>query len=243
MIVRALLLVALLVASVGASPAGFERWLVAGLSSLVLVSYFRAWRLRERLQRSMQEARVDDVLESLRAQTQGQDEGVYQLLSATALAAFGYVEKARRGLAQLERSAVVRTALEQRLIAEVLLDVFEGARDDALRKVSLLESLPLPRGMIDKKVALLRRGIASFVRAFSHLALPGDDARLRGAAKEIPLIAWAMRYARAIVAIDSGRASDVAGLLADAPAWPQGSAYHDYHAELLSRALAHPDKR
>jgi hypothetical protein len=235
-------LVALLVASVGASPAGFERWLVAGLSSLVLVSYFRAWRVHQRLHQSMQEARVDDVLESLRAQTLGQDEGVYQLLSATALAAFGYVEKARHGLAQLERSPVVRTALEQRLIAEVLLDVFEGARDDALRKVTLLELLPAPRGMIDKKVAILRQGMASFVRAFSHAALPGDDARLRGAAREIPLVSWAMRYARAIVAIDSGRASEVAGLLAGAPAWPQGSAYHEYHTELLARAVALPGR-
>jgi hypothetical protein len=239
---RALALVALLVVSVGASPAGLERWLVAGLSALVLVTYVRAWRLRERLQQAMQAARVDDVLESLRAQTLGQDEGVYQLLSATALAAFGYVEQARRGLAQLERSAVMRTALEQRLIAEVLLDVFEGARNDALRKATLLELLPVPRGVIDKKIAHLRQGIASFVRAFSHVALPGDDARLRGAAREIPLISWAMRYAQAIVAIDSGRASDVAGLLAGAPDWPLASAYHEYHAELLARAAESPQR-
>ncbi len=235
MIARIVVLVVLLAASVGASPPGLERWAIAGISAMVLVAYFRAWRAQEKLRKWMREARIDNVLESLRAQTSGQDEGVYHLLSATALAAFGYVDKARHALLQLERSPVVRSALEQRLIAEVLLDVFEGSRENAQRKVSLLEALPVPQGMIDKKVALLRQGIASFVRAFSHLAEPGDDARLRGAETAIPLISWAMRYARAIVAIDTGRAADVKGLLEGAPVWPPGSAYHEYHTELLSR--------
>ncbi len=236
MVLRIIVLVVVLAASVGASPPGLERWIVAAISSMVLVAYFRAWRAQERLRSWMREARVDDVLESLRAQTAGQDEGIYQLLSATALAAFGYVDKARHALVLFERSQVVRTALEQQLIAEVLLDVFEGSRDAALRKVSLLESLPVRRGLIDKKVAVLHHGIASFVRAFSHRAEPQDDAYLRGAERDIPLISWAMRYARAIVAIDTGRASEVIGLLEGAPVWPPSSAYHEYHTELLTRA-------
>jgi hypothetical protein len=45
-----------------------------------------------------------------------------------------------------------------------------------------------------------------------------------------------MRYAAAIVAVDSGRVRDVAGLLSDAPAWPRESAFREYHDELLARA-------
>jgi hypothetical protein len=47
-----------------------------------------------------------------------------------------------------------------------------------------------------------------------------------------------MRYAAAIVAVDRGRARDVQALLSGAPVWPDQSAFHTYHSELLSQATA-----
>jgi hypothetical protein len=44
-----------------------------------------------------------------------------------------------------------------------------------------------------------------------------------------------MRYAQAIVAVDGGHGAQVSTLLAGAPAWPEASAFHAYHGELLSR--------
>jgi hypothetical protein len=46
-----------------------------------------------------------------------------------------------------------------------------------------------------------------------------------------------MRYAGAIVALDTGHPSAVPALLAGAPAWPTESAFHEYHQELLARAV------
>jgi hypothetical protein len=46
-----------------------------------------------------------------------------------------------------------------------------------------------------------------------------------------------MRYAGAIVALDAGHPADVSALLAGAPAWPPESAFHEYHQELLARAV------
>jgi hypothetical protein len=45
-----------------------------------------------------------------------------------------------------------------------------------------------------------------------------------------------MRYAAAVVAIDHGRARDVRALLAEAPAWPEESAFRAFHDELLARS-------
>jgi hypothetical protein len=45
-----------------------------------------------------------------------------------------------------------------------------------------------------------------------------------------------MRYAAAIVAVDRGRAGDVQALLSGAPAWPDQSAFHAYHDELIAQA-------
>jgi hypothetical protein len=38
------------------------------------------------------------------------------------------------------------------------------------------------------------------------------------------------------VAVDHGHPAQVGALLAGAPAWPEASAFHAYHGELLSRA-------
>jgi hypothetical protein len=129
------------------------------------------------------------------------------LLHATAYASYGWVEAARRALGRAAKGPAWEAAFEQRLFVETLLDAFEGDRDAAVRKAAVLEALPLPSARL-----LARAAAAS------------------------PLVHWAMRYAGAIVALDQGHPAEVPALLAGAPAWPEQSAFHEYHQELLARA-------
>ncbi|MGH7269347.1 MAG: hypothetical protein ACREJ3_02870 [Polyangiaceae bacterium] len=160
------------------------------------------------------------------------------LLKATAYASYGWIEAARRALERAVRGPAWEVALEQRLFVETLLDTFEGRRDGAMRKAEAIESLPMPPAGIfaRRRVAVLRRGLAAFARAFAHSSRDGDARVLAKAAGASPLVHWAMRYAAAIVAVDRGRARDVAALLSGAPEWPDASAFHEYHHELLAYA-------
>jgi hypothetical protein len=160
------------------------------------------------------------------------------LLRATAYAAYGWIEPARRAMERAVKGGAWDAAIEQRLFVETLLDAYEGHRDDALRKSRELEALPnRAQGLLGRRrVASLRRGLSAFARAFTHQSLAGDAQILSRAAGASPLVYWAMRYAAAIVAIDSGRAADVGPLLAGAPQWPRESAFHEYHDELLAHA-------
>lgn len=159
------------------------------------------------------------------------------LLKATAYAAYGWIEPARRALDRATRGPAWDAAVEQRLFIETLLDTFEGDRDAAVRKASVLEQLPMPAAglLARRRIALLRRGLAALARAFAHSSR-GTDARLLAkAAAASPLVHWAMRYAAAVVAVDHGRTRDVPMLLAGAPPWPRESAFEAFHRELLSR--------
>lgn len=167
-------------------------------------------------------------------------ETMVPLMAATAYAAYGWVEAARSSLARAVRGPAWEAALEQRLFVETLLDAFEGERGVALEKAAALERMPIPPGgpLLQRRVARLRQGVGALARAFAHQAGADDERALERAGTSSPLVHWAMRYARAIIAVDRGRSAEVAALLADAPAWPRESAFHAYHEELLSRAAA-----
>ncbi|HEY3822895.1 MAG TPA: hypothetical protein VGL81_37275 [Polyangiaceae bacterium] len=162
------------------------------------------------------------------------------LLQATAYASYGWVEAARRALQRAAKGPAWDAALEQRLFVEALLDAFEGERAAAMQKAEVLQVLPIPPGgpLARRRVALLRRGLAALARAFAHASVAGDASTLARAAGASPLVHWAMRYAQAIVAVDHGRPAEVPTILAGAPAWPEASAFHTFHGELLSRAPA-----
>ena len=162
------------------------------------------------------------------------------LLKATAYASYGWIEAARRALERAVRGPAWDAAIEQRLFVETLLDTFEGDRDAALRKAQALELLPMPPAGLfaRRRVTLLRGGLAAMARAFAHASREGDARVLARAAEASPLVHWAMRYAAAIVAVDGGRAGEVQALLSGAPAWPNQSAFHTYHDELLAQASA-----
>ncbi len=160
------------------------------------------------------------------------------LMTATAYAAYGFIDPARRALDRAAKGPAWDAAVEQRLFVEALLDVYEGDRDKALAKAAELEQLPLPPTSfwIRRKVARLRSGIAALARAFAHASTAGDTRALRSAARSTPLVHWAMRYAQAVIAIDAGRKVEARALLEGAPTWPEESAFHAFHAELASAA-------
>jgi hypothetical protein len=167
-------------------------------------------------------------------------ETVGPLLRATAYASYGSIEPARRALSRAVKGPAWDAAFEQRLFVETLLDTFEGEREAAMRKAEILQALPVPVGGLfaRRRIKLLRRGLAALARAFAHVSREGDARLLGKAGGASPLVHWAMRYAEAVVAVDRGRAREVQTLLAGAPEWPPGSAFHAFQGELLALAKA-----
>jgi hypothetical protein len=160
------------------------------------------------------------------------------LMTATAFAAYGWVEKARSAMAAAERGPAWEAALEHRLFLDTLLYTFEGDRDAALEQAGRLERLPEPDvgSPFRERVVTLRAAAGALARAFAHASLPGDRALLERASEASPLVFWAMRYGAAVVAIDEGELGRVGELLADAPAWPQESTFRAFHDEIADRA-------
>ena len=159
------------------------------------------------------------------------------IMAATAYASYGWIEAARGALQRAKKGPAWEAALEQRLFVETLLDTFEGEPQAAMLKADALERLPLPDAgpLARRKVALLRRGLAALARAFAHESRGEDPRVLQTAASASPLIHWAMRYARAVVAIDRGRTADARELLVGAPTWPEESAFRTFHDELAAK--------
>ena len=155
------------------------------------------------------------------------------LMTATAFAAYGRVEDARRALAAAARGPAWEAALEHRLFLDVILSTFEGDADHASAQVSRLNALPMPnRGDARDRVGALRQAATALVRAFQHKPEPGDLVRLEAASEKNPLVHWAMRYAAAIVAIDQGERDKARTLIDGAPRWPNESAFRAFHEEL-----------
>jgi hypothetical protein len=157
------------------------------------------------------------------------------LMTATAYAAYGFIDAARTALSRAARGPAWEAAVEQRLFVLALLDVYEGERTSAMTKATELEQLPLPPASfwMRRKIALLRRGIGAMTRAFAHVSQRGDEDVLSKAGRSSPLVHWAMRYARAIFLVDNGRKDEALELLASAPAWPTDSAFSAFHDELV----------
>jgi hypothetical protein len=242
---RALLLLPLSVAALSAVLAGQmiardPRFAVplAGLAVLMLVpAVLGRWRMRRLLMSGDVERIIGTWAASIDRVAHG--DTMAPLLQATAYASYGWVEAARRALGRAAKGPAWEAAFEQRLFVETLLDTFEGDREAAVRKAEVLEALPLPSAgpLARRRISVLRRGLAAMARAFAHTSRGGDARVLSRAASASPLVHWAMRYAGAIVALDQGHAGDVPAMLAGAPAWPAESAFHEYHQELLARAV------
>jgi hypothetical protein len=197
------------------------------------------WLARRRMRRIMIEGDVGRVLSAFERSlaTAPHPETTAPLMNATTYAAYGFIDRARRAMGRAARGPAWDAALEQRLFVEALLDVYEGERAMAIAKADALEKLPLPSSSfwMRRKIAVLRRGVAALARAFAHRSRVGDASVLEKAARSSPLVHWAMRYARAIVLVDEGRRSDAIASIADAPAWPEESAFRAFHEELVAQ--------
>jgi hypothetical protein len=210
----------------------------AAVVALVLVGFgVPALLSRRRMRRLLISGDVPRILGtwqgSLRRVTY--PETMAPLMTATAYAAYGFIDAARNSLSRAARGPAWDAAVEQRLFVEALLDVYEGERTSAMTKASELEQLPLPPAgfWMRRKIALLRRGIGAMTRAFAHESRAEDEAVLSRTAKSSPLVHWAMRYAKAVVLVDKGRKDEALELLASAPSWPAESAFRAFHDELV----------
>ena len=197
------------------------------------------WLSRWRLRRLLQSGDVASVLArwSRAFERVPHKETMGPLMTATAFAAYGWVDKARAALAAAERGPAWDAALEHRLFLDALLLTFEGDRDGALDRAGRLARLPLPatRAVVRGRVQLLRLAIGALARAFAHRAEPGDPELLEHASETSPLVFWAMRYAAAVVASASGDEATARRRGAAAPRGPAESAFRAFHDEIAAR--------
>ncbi len=209
------------------------------LAAIMLVSLVPLWLARWRMRKILTSGDVRAILEAWRRSIERvmYPETMAPLMIATAYASHGWNDAARTALGRAAKGPAWEAAREQRLFVETLVETFEGNSHDSLVKAAELVQLPLPRkGVLTRRrVAALREGVAALARAFAHASAPGDEDRLERAESVSPVVHWAMRYARAIVAIDHGRAADARALLLGAPEWPNESAFSSFQRELDSR--------
>jgi hypothetical protein len=160
------------------------------------------------------------------------------LMVAAALAAHGMVDRARRALARAERGDAWEAALEHRWFVETLMEAFDGDRVLAVERAESLEKLPLPPGRapMQRRVVALRSALTALARAFARRSLPGDAEALEQAAESSPLVHWAMRYGAAVAYLEHGQRERAQLMLADAPQWPQDSAFRHFQEELSGLA-------
>jgi hypothetical protein len=219
-----------------------QPWVGLAIGLIALVVLVPQLNARRRMRRLLVSGDVEAVLAAWETALERapHKETLLPLVRATALAANGLTERARDALARAAGGPAWEAALEQRLFIETLLDAFEGEREQALGKAERLASLPLPAAgpFLRQRIALARGAIGALARAFAHRARLEDLRLLLSGARRNPLIYWPLRYAAAVVCIDHGRAAEARRLIADAPSWPEASAFRDFHAELESRLLA-----
>lgn len=209
------------------------------LGELALVLMIPQLLQRRRLRRVLRSGDVDAVLSAWEPSIERvpHPETMGPLITATALAAHGMGARARRALDLAHRGPAWDAAIEQRLVLETLLSVFDGQPERAIESSSELELLPLPSSpFLRGRVVSLRAAMRAFARAFAHRSGREDLATLKAAARQNPLVYWAMSYAAAVASIDQGEREQAAKLLEGAPRWPDDSAFSAFHEEIVSVA-------
>lgn len=216
--------------------ASWERpWLLLPVAAVALTLVVSRWWSHRRLVKMLRRGDVAEIIAHWARSFERipHAETMAPLMTATAFAAYGRVNDARRALAAAARGPAWEAALEHRLFLDVILSTFEGNADAAQRRVAELAALPMPaRGETRDRIDSLRKALGALVRAFQHRAEPEDLRRLETASETSPLIHWVMRYAAAIVAIDSGERDKARALIEGAPRWPNESAFRAFHDEL-----------
>lgn len=234
------LIVSALCAALAARMAWEEPRYLVPFFLIAIVTLLPPWLARRRMRRLLMSGDVNRVLGSWQGSLDRlmYPETMGPLMTATAYAAYGWIEAARRALGRAVKGPAWDAAVEQRLFVETLLDTFEGDREAAVEKARALERMPMPstNPFARARIARLRRGIAALARAFAHQAEAKDVKTLKSAGATSPLVHWAMRYGAAVVAIDQGDRARARALLEGAPPWPEESAFKAFHDELMGRA-------
>jgi hypothetical protein len=216
--------------------------IAAAVLALAAMTAFSRWLSRRRLQRVLRSGNVIAVLHSWSETLERipYPATMAPLMTATAFAAHGWVERARAVLAAAERGPAWEAALEHRLFLDTILLTLEGDRDAALEQSRRLARMPLPvsNNALRDRILSIRVAVGAFARAFAHQSEPGDGVVLERASERSPLVFWAMRYAAAIVAIDSGEHAKVPELIDGAPHWPKESIFRVFHSEIADQARA-----
>ncbi len=196
---------------------------VAGVVMLAVIGALvgARWMSRRRARRLLRSGDVQTILQRWSSSLDSipHPETMRPLMTATALAAHGWVEQARAVLRTAERGPAWDAALEHRLFLESLLLTFEGSFEMAEQNAAELAALPLPSSdpTMLERVTMLRGAVAALIRAFSRKSLPGDGGLMLEASDASPLVHWAMRYGAAIEAVDAGELSRARWLIAEAP--------------------------
>jgi hypothetical protein len=209
------------------------------LGELALVLLIPQFLHRRRLRRVLRSGDVKAVLSAWESSVERvpHPETMAPLITATALAAHGLVERARGAMRLAHRGPAWEAAIEQRLVLETLISVFDGQAERALESAQALTLLPLPSSpLLRGRVAALRTAMGAFARAFAHRSVGEDLKTLKAASRANPLVFWAMRYAAAVVSIDRGEPTEATRLLSGAPRWPADSALAAFHDEIRSHA-------
>jgi hypothetical protein len=207
------------------------------LGQLALFVFVPQYLHRRRFRRVLRSGDVNAVLAAWRPTVARvpHPETMAPLITATALAAHGLAERARHTLSLARRGPAWEAAIEQRLVLDTFLSVFEGEPDRALEVAAELQGLPLPASpFVRGRVLGLRTAMGAFARAFAHRSRRADVRTLHSAARENPLVHWAMRYAAAVASIDHGQLDEAARLLNGAPRWPEDSAFAAFHDEIAT---------
>lgn len=208
---------------------------------LSLVLFIPQLLQRRKLRRVLRSGNVEAVLSAWESSVERvpHPETMAPLMRATALAAHGLAERAHTALSRAHHGPAWDAALEQRLVLDTLLSVFDGESERALASSEALEHLPLPPSpFVRGRVAALRSAMAAFARAFAHRAGRADLATLKIAARQNPLVYWAMRYAAAVASLDQGDRNGAAALVSGAPSWPADSVFAAFHEEIAAEAAA-----
>jgi hypothetical protein len=208
---------------------------IVGLAFLGTVVLAR-WLARRRARALLRSGDVESILQrwSSSLERVPHPETMGPLMTATAFAAHGWLERARDVLRKAERGPAWDAAIEHRLFVDALLCTFEGNSEEAMQKAGALQRLPLPSAapFLVERVRVLRNAMAALARAFSHTASAGDAQLLMAASDVSPLVHWAMRYGAAIASVDAGDLGRARALLIGAPSWPSESCFYTFHREI-----------
>ncbi len=218
-------------------------WLLLVPLALALLALIGPrWVARRRLASIMAKGDVRALLRAWRGSVTGLSypEAAIPLMIATAYASFGWVDEARRARAHVVAGPALEASREQLEFVDVLLEIYEGDRDEALRRAELLVDRPaaVSQKRVPRRIREVRRGLLAIARAFAHRATDDDRKTLIEVRKPVPILAWPIRYAEAIVAIDSGDWARASAMLSDAPAWPENSVFCTFQRELQALVAA-----